>query len=78
MGVIVSSEIIEDAEQCDSRRHIRERHSESDGVSHDFVWMAEPGENAEAGLADRASSLGAYLMEQELEENVAEAEGDEE
>lgn len=69
---IVNSEIISDSPQSDGRRHIRERHTESDGVFHDIVYMAEEGQNITSILPLRAIQIEASLMEKELRENEEE------
>ncbi len=74
MAAIATSAIVEDAVQVSGRRHIHERHSESDGMAHDFVWMAESGQDATAGLAARATWLETELVDREQEANALKAE----
>lgn len=76
MSIIATSAIVEDAVQPDGRRYIRERHTESDGLFHDFVWMAVSGQDATAGLASRAAWLDEDLPEREILQNVANIEED--
>ena len=71
---IVSSTIREDLPQRDGRRHVREVHRDSEGIDHDFAWMAEPGQDTAAGLAARAEWLAEWLAQKEIESNVEEVE----
>ena len=76
MAIIVSSTIVSDSPQSDGRRYVRERHVEADGTRHDVTWMAEVGQEADAFLAIRAAQIEAQLIENEIAENLAEAESE--
>lgn len=77
MPIIISSEIVEDRIQIDGRRQIRERHTESDGLSHDVVYMAEADVDVDAEMSARVPVLETQLTEAELQANQAEVEGEE-
>ena len=78
MAFIVASQIVEDATQVDGRRHIVERHTETDGTIHEFRWTAEVGQDATAGLAARATYIDSKLPEVESERLVNAIADDEE
>lgn len=64
---IINSTIIEDRAQANGQRWIRERHTDDTGLTHDYVWMAEPGQATATILASRAAWLGTWLRDQEIE-----------
>lgn len=66
MITIISSEIVEDSTQIDGRRQIRERHISSGGTIHEFVWMAEQGQDVSEIISNRAMELPNQLL-RELE-----------
>lgn len=65
----MSSRIIEDAPQPDSRRSVRERHTIGDGIQEDVSYLAEPDADVEAMLPERAA-----LIERRLADQAAESE----
>lgn len=70
---IVSSIIVEDRAQADGRRHVRERHTDHVGGTHDAVYLAESGADAEAVMAARVANIEAQLKTNEINANLAKA-----
>jgi hypothetical protein len=62
MFAIAQSEIVEDAAQADGRRYIRERHTDSGGELHEFVYLADANQDASVVLANRAAGLADQIL----------------
>lgn len=72
---IVTSTLETDRTQEDGRRKIAEAHTDHLGVVHYRRYMAEAGDNIQAGLAASAAAIEAQLAAQEIEANLQEIEG---
>ena len=76
MASITQSIIVEDSPQADSRRYVRERHTDNIGVVHEVLYLAEQGADASLMLPIRAAQIVTQLEEAENAANEAEALGD--
>lgn len=72
---IISSQIVFDLAQADGRRHVRERHTDGLGVTHDVDYMADAGTNATTEMNNRVANIDAQLKAAEIDRNLAEAMG---
>ncbi len=67
---IVASVIVEDAEQVDGRRHIRERHTDHLGRHHEVFYVGAANEDEQANLTARVSQIETNLADAEFSEVV--------
>lgn len=72
---IVTSVIARDHAQVDGRRKITEWHTDHFGVVHERRYIADAGQDVEAGLAAAAQQIEEQLAAAELEANLQEIEG---
>lgn len=68
---IVSSLIVEDSAQKDTRRWIRERHTDQIGQRYEFAYLCAAAFDATAAMAARVPSINASLIIDEIAANVA-------
>lgn len=65
-----SSTIIEDREQKDGRRSVRELHIDALGKEHIIQYLAESGADVNARMTARAAELDDQLSKQEVENDI--------
>lgn len=70
---IVSSSIVEDRQQVDGRRAIRERHTDHAGAIHEFAYLASAGDDVSAVMASRVASIESGLASAEIDRNIVRA-----
>lgn len=68
---IVSSQIVEDSAQKDTRRWIRERHVDQVGVFWEFAYLCVAAFDAAAAMAARVSDINAFLIANEIASNIS-------
>lgn len=68
---IVSSVLVEDSRQADTRRWIRERHTDQVGQRYEFAYLCAAAFDAAAALAARVPGINAGLIADEVAANVA-------
>ena len=68
---IVASVIVEDSRQADSRRWIRERHTDQVGKVYEFAYLCAAAFDASAAMAARVAGINASLIADEVARNVA-------
>lgn len=65
--MILKSEIIDDSPQHDGRRHIRERHTDHTGKTHDVFYTAEADADVATYMSERVGLLEDALRDEEVE-----------
>lgn len=73
MATIVSSQIVADRAQADGRRYVTERHTDSEGATHDVTYLAESDGDAQATANARQATILAQLNRHEISANMAKA-----
>lgn len=68
---IVSSQIVEDRAQIDGRRSIREQHTDQLGKLYFYAYLAEAMADAAAIMAARVTSINAWLIQNEMDQDIA-------
>ena len=68
---IVSSDVVLGTLQRDGRRHVTETHVDNVGISYTFTYLAAVDANTSAILAARAVTLAQWLINRELEAELA-------
>jgi len=71
MASIVSSVIASDVVQVDGRHAVVEQHTDSFGIAHPFVYLAEIGTDINAMLAAHATQVLNSLVSGEISNNIA-------
>jgi leucyl aminopeptidase (aminopeptidase T) len=69
--MIVSSAILDDAQQIDGRRWIAERHTDHLGLVYEFRYLCAAVTDAAALMAARVASINADLTAREIAANIA-------
>lgn len=68
---IIDSRVIEVSPQIDGRRYVREAHTDESGTVHHVLWLAQPKQNTDEFLAQRAVMLEQSItQDMEREANI--------